>query len=124
MPSGIVDVCRNEGIINEVIHRDILKSFSGPPGPEGPKGDQGLQGDPGPEGPQGPAGSGGDVYFLYTQASPAATWIITHNFGHPVHVTFLDDSGVEFLTYFEQHAPYNVVSAIFPMPATGTAFIS
>lgn len=80
----------------------------------------GLQGPPGPAG----GGGGPGSYLVYTQSTPAATWVITHGIGHPVHVTFLDASGIEFLTYFEQHPPYTTVSAIFPMPTTGTAVLS
>lgn len=42
-------------------------------------------------GPQGPAGA----FYLYTQATPATTWIINHNLGYRPAVELLDAGSQE-----------------------------
>lgn len=52
-------------------------------GGAGPQGIKGDKGDPGPSG----------LAFLFTQPTPVATWVITHNLGRSVNVQVWDASG-------------------------------
>lgn len=55
----------------------------------------------GPQGPAGPAGTAGATgaqgasggFFTFTQASPASTWIITHNLGYRPNISVVDSAG-------------------------------
>lgn len=124
----------------------------GPSGKAGPRGLQGKQGEPGencsgehtdkygnkvprglfaniptpgptgPQGPAGPAGSGGSA-TVYHQATPSASWVITHAIGRLVGVCLLDDTtGAVFASDVTQIV--NQVSVAFPSPITGYAVLT
>lgn len=90
------------------------QGLQGPPGPQGPQGEQGIPGAPG-------NAAGG---FEFEQTTPSAVWIINHNFGRRVNVLLLDDMGKEVRTDVEQLPPYNVLTATFAYPRTGSGVIS
>ena len=74
---------------------------------------------PGPPGPQGPPGAG--IGFDHVQASPAATWIITHGFGYypSVAVQVSGQQVIAEVTY----SSVNAVSIIFASPQSGSAHL-
>lgn len=101
------------------------------PGPKGDKGDKGDDGQDGVDGQDGQDGSpgppgppGADVFFQFTQSTPAQTWIIPHNFSRRVNVSMFDTTGKQFITDLEQHPPFNTVTATFSLPKTGSAVVS
>lgn len=77
----------------------------------------------GPAGARGVDGQPGGTYFVYTQATPAAAWIINHNFGRPVQVTLFDSLNNVINTDIAQGTP-NQATAIFATPIAGSAVIS
>jgi hypothetical protein len=86
--------------VNQAPRPSIAVSAAGP---------QGIQGPPGP--------AGASDLNLYTQASPAATWIITHNLGRvtmaEVHV------GGEAVIADKIDTSVNVLTIVFATPQTG-----
>lgn len=71
-------------------------------------------------GPQGPAGpAGGALNFV--QATPAATWSITHNLGRLPGVIVIID-GEQVLTDVE-HSSINSLAIVFPSPTAGEAVL-
>lgn len=75
----------------------------------------------GPRGPAGPSGSA--IAFEHTQASPAATWIITvpEAFGRrPAVAIYVSDELVDT----DVVASSSQVSVIFPAPTAGTAVLT
>lgn len=77
----------------------------------------------GPAGPQGPPGTPGGSAFIYTQVSPAATWIITHNLNSFVHVTIMNVGGTIVDTDVVETS-LNTTTVTFSQPQAGTAVIS
>ncbi len=75
---------------------------------------------PGPRGPQGEPGSG-TVHFEHTQATPAAAWIIVHNFGRNPSVTLIIDGRVEYTEIV--HPDLNTTTVYWPAPTAGRALI-
>lgn len=73
-------------------------------------------------GAQGPPGAG-FTYYFHTQSTPAATWVIDHNIGHPVHVTlFVPNGTISFADVTENTV--NQASITFSTPTTGSAYLS
>lgn len=95
---------------------------AGAKGDQGDQGDKGDKGDQGNVGPVGPAGSSG-VGYSHTQASPAATWIITHGLMHLVHVTIINASN-EIVYADVTDSTSGVTTITFPQPVIGFAYIS
>lgn len=78
---------------------------------------------PGPPGPQGTPGPPAPRH-THTQATPAATWTITHNLGrHPAAVTVLDHHGHQLVA--DTAFPDNTtVTVTFAAPAAGRVEIA
>lgn len=74
-------------------------------------------------GPPGPIGTPGGAYFVHTQASPAATWIINHNLAKKVHVSVFDALNTVIHADID-HGTANQTTITFPSPAIGSAVIS
>lgn len=74
-------------------------------------------------GPTGPQGTPGGSYFVHTQSTPAATWVIDHNLAKKVHVSVFDDLNREIFADVE-HGSINQTSITFPSPVTGSVVIS
>lgn len=74
-------------------------------------------------GPTGPQGAPGGSYFVHTQSSPSATWIIDHNLGRKVHVTLFDPLSTVIHADIDHGTP-NQTTITFPSPVTGSAVIS
>lgn len=77
----------------------------------------GVQGRPGADG-----GSSG-TYYVHTQSTPAATWIIAHNIGRPVQVTLFDAGGSIFYGDVTESGA-NTATATFSTPVAGSAYLS
>lgn len=89
----------------------------------GVQGAPGPQGEPGPEGPEGPAGPPGGGFFVYTQNTPAATWVIDHNLGRKVQVSLFNT--VQVVVHADiQHGSINQTTVTFPSPFAGSAVLS
>lgn len=69
----------------------------------------------GPQGPPGAPGAG----FTHTQASPAATWIVTHNLGLQPGVSV--QVGGEQVIADVIYSSLNVVTIVFASPQSGFA---
>jgi hypothetical protein len=108
----IVTDCENEVLVLTNEDTVVVTECVGAPGP---------QGEPGEPGPTGPAGGG--YVFIHTQVAPAATWIINHNAGRPVHVTLYNSAG-SIIHADVVASTINVTTVTFPYPVVGTAFIS
>jgi hypothetical protein len=72
----------------------------------------------GPMGPAGPPGGGASVH---TQASPAATWSITHGLGRVPHAVTVYIGGEQVFTDCQVDATTVVLT--FPSPMTGEAHV-
>jgi uncharacterized protein YjdB len=68
------------------------------------------------EGPQGSAGAG----YIHTQASPSATWTITHNLGFKPSVELLN-TGSQEIDGDVVHTSYNVTVVYFTAAIAGFA---
>lgn len=79
----------------------------------------GLQGPAGPQGPPGPAAGEG---IVYEQATPAASWPITHGLGRPVGIVIRLASGEIVNTSVDQ-SDLNVAVLTFPAPESGKALV-
>jgi hypothetical protein len=78
-----------------------------------------ISGAPGPPGEQGEPGVDGDKNYLFTQASPSSTWVITHNLNKYVAVTVIV-GGIEV----DAEVTYNSVNSVtvsFSSPESGLA---
>jgi hypothetical protein len=80
----------------------------------GPKGDTGLTG---PTGPAGAPYAG----FLHTQATPAATWVVTHNLNRRPTVVVILTGSTEQVWPDVSYPDRMTVSLEFPTPSTGIA---
>lgn len=81
-----------------------------------------VQGPPGPQGPPGTSGPGGSS-FVYTQDTPAATWIINHGLGRLLHVTILDSSlDIAYADVIQ--GTLNQATIIFATPTMGSVVLS
>ena len=74
---------------------------------------------PGPPGPAGPAGTSVTGY-THTQASPSATWPITHNLGRYPTVVIRLTSGERVLPDVTDSS-LNTLTLTYATPQTGTA---
>lgn len=101
----------SEQRIELTVVKDVNNLLLESPGPQGPAGPQGL-----------PGAAGGSV-VAFTQASPAGTWVITHNLNRLVFVTVVDATGRELLADIDQSDP-NTVSITFATPESGKAVVS
>lgn len=81
---------------------------------------QGVQGPTGTQGPPGPAGGEG---FLYTQLTPAGTWVINHNLGRYVGVLLMSTSHVVVDSDVTEGDP-NTVTVTFSSPFAGYAVLT
>lgn len=61
--------------------------------------------------------------YTHTQATPAASWTVTHNLGYRPAVTVFDASGVLVITDFT-HASINALTITFAAPIAGVAHLS
>jgi hypothetical protein len=81
---------------------------------------KGPQGDDGPPGPPGPPG----VVVSYHQATPAATWSITHGLGgRPDTVLILDESPAERVYTDVTYPDDQTVVIEWPTAVSGWAYI-
>lgn len=79
----------------------------------------GPQGSTGPKGDTGASGGGGN---LFTQSSPAATWIIVHNLGRPVLAqVYVAGEGV-ITDLVDSDA--NTLTVVFSSPQSGQVVYS
>ena len=68
-------------------------------------------------------------YFIYTQATPSDTWVITHNMKRFPHVVVVDEDGVEGVPDVDYHLD-NITLATFTLtvrlsnPIAGKAILS
>jgi len=75
----------------------------------------------GPQGPQGPSGSSA-VFYTFNQATPSATWTVTHNLsGYPTAVV-LDSAGTQCEGTFSYPTNQQMVIS-FTAAFSGTAYI-
>jgi len=86
-------------------------------GPAGPAGDQGDTG------PQGPAGAPGGSALVFTQASPAATWIVNHNLHRKPQVSLFDVAATVVHADIT-HGSDDQTTITFAVPAVGSALFS
>lgn len=95
------------------------------PGKDGKDGRDGLVqvvhvgGGVGPAGPPGPAGG---ASFLFTQATPSASWVVVHNLNTLVNVTVLNSAQVIVETDVAE-TDLNTTTISFSTPQTGYALI-
>lgn len=68
-------------------------------------------------------GSGGDLHYLYTQASPSATWTITHNLGKNPSVTVIDSGGTSVVGDVD-YPSLNQVIITFSAGFAGVAYLN
>jgi len=74
----------------------------------------------GPPGPRGPVGSGS--VGVFTQSSPAATWILVHNLGRPPLVELFVAGAQVMADVIVSDA--NTTTIVFATPQTGQAIYS
>lgn len=93
--------------------------YAAPPAPSGPRvATVPVRGPIGPAGPVGPSGAG----YTHTQATPAGTWVITHNLGRPVEPTVLLNGAPTTPVYTDvAHPSLNQTTLVFPTPVAGVA---
>lgn len=89
----------------------------------GPAGAEGPEGPAGPDGPPGADGAPGGSAFVFTQASPSASWVIDHNQGRKLHVTIFDTG--ERVVYADvEHGSTDQATITFAVPVSGSAVLS
>jgi hypothetical protein len=119
----IVSLDPNDVELNlEVVETTIVVASEGLQGVAGPTGPAGPTGSQGPQGPQGTPGSAPQSY-IFDQAVPASTWVITHNLGYPPNVTVVDSA----LTTIEGSITYdsnNQITLSFTTSFAGKAYLS
>lgn len=78
----------------------------------------------GEQGPPGPPGSGGGAGSaqIFTQATPAATWVIPHGFGRRPLVAVYNAAGSDLLA--DVAATADAVTITFAQPTTGSAVLA
>lgn len=82
-----------------------------------------IEGPQGPAGPKGDPGPSGSASYVWDQAAPSASWLITHNLGVYPSVTVVDstDRVVEgAVNYIDS----NNIRVDFNAPFTGQAFLN
>lgn len=68
-------------------------------------------------------GGSGSTYYLHTQASPAATWQVTHNLGRTPNIAVINTGGT--VVYADiVHNSANLAVISFPSAIAGTAMCS
>lgn len=77
---------------------------------------------PGPPGPMGPIGPAAGAAIIYDQATPAASWPITHNLNRPVGIVIRLTTGEIVYTDIDQNN-LNVAVLTFPVPYAGKALV-
>jgi hypothetical protein len=116
------------GVTIQVVPPDKPTVRVAPPSPaslalvpvQGPVGPQGAQGD---TGPQGPAGSPGGSALYFTQSSPAATWIVTHNLHRKPQVSLFDVTATVIHADIT-HGSDDQTTITFALPTVGSALFS
>ena len=80
----------------------------------------------GPRGPQGPPGPPGDsASYVHAQSTPLAVWTVQHGLGYqPGGITVLDADGDLVLGWTATQASTAVLVLTFPVPVSGTAYVS
>ena len=68
-------------------------------------------------------GTSGDKHYQHVQATPSATWSITHNLGKRPAVTVVDSGGNEWITNVE-HVSDNALVIRFTAPFSGNAYLN
>lgn len=68
-------------------------------------------------------GASGDKHYHHAQATPSATWSITHNLGKRPAVTVVDSGGNEWITNVE-HVSDNALVIRFTAPFSGNAYLN
>jgi hypothetical protein len=68
-------------------------------------------------------GTSGDKHYQHVQATPSATWSITHNLGKRPSVTVVDSGGNEWITKVE-HVSDNALVIRFTAPFSGNAYLN
>lgn len=76
----------------------------------------------GPPGPPGASGGGAGSAQIFSQATPAATWVIPHGFGRRPLVAVYDASGAELLADIIADAAAATVT--FAQPTAGSAVLA
>jgi hypothetical protein len=76
----------------------------------------------GPAGPPGPPGPGSATY-IFTQLSPSAVWVITHNLGQYPSVTVVD-TGESVLIPSVHYDSNNVLTVTFGSATSGKAYLN
>ena len=72
----------------------------------------------------GGGGSGGNANtFVFTQSSPASTWVINHGLNSPVGVTILSTGGV-IVDSDVVEGSLNQVTVTFAQPFAGSAVVT
>jgi hypothetical protein len=71
----------------------------------------------------GGGGGAGGAGYVHDQATPASTWIVTHNLGYYPNVTVVD-SGSTTVEGDITHLTINQVRIIFSAAFTGKAYLS
>jgi hypothetical protein len=94
-----------------------------PPGPRGPAGAPGAPGTPGAPGAAGPEGpSGIALTYTFTQSSPSALWMITHNLNRYPDVSVVDSAG-SVVVGDPRYIDANTISIAFSAPFSGVAYL-
>jgi hypothetical protein len=111
------------GVVNLELETDEIvieipqEGLQGVPGPASV-----VPGPVGPPGPQGTPGSAPQAY-VYEQAVPSATWVVTHNLGYRPNATVVDSAG----TTVEGQITYDSSTQItlnFTSSFSGFAYLS
>lgn len=82
--------------VEETVVNVSFVNAQGLPGIQGSQGLQGIpgvKGDKGDRGDQGIPGAAGGTSFVFDQAVPTSTWLITHNLGRYPSITVVDSAG-------------------------------
>jgi|SRR5215467_581756 len=110
----------------DATHPTYMPQQSGGGGEPGPPGPQGPQGPAGPQGPQGPPGTGGTqtLSYVWSQATAATTWTITHGLSFYPNVTVVDSAGHEIYPGDLTYPNATTVQLTFSAAVGGTAYLS
>ena len=64
-----------------------------------------------------------DKNFVYTQATPASTWVVTHNLNKYTAVSVVDSNDIEVYCSVDYDS-LNTVTLTFSAPFSGKAFFN
>ncbi|HET6631505.1 MAG TPA: hypothetical protein VFG73_02200 [Rhodanobacteraceae bacterium] len=74
-------------------------------------------------GVQGPPGQSGDTNFEFTQSTPSASWLVTHNLGKHPAVDVVDSAGTSVVGVVT-HLSTKALRIDFAAPFAGTAYLN